>query len=87
MRYLKVRDRTSFACALVSAAVGLEVTNGIVRDARVALGGVGPMPWRLPHVEAALRGQRLEPDTLQAAAALSGRRCHLAPGAITSKSI
>jgi xanthine dehydrogenase YagS FAD-binding subunit len=70
--YLKVRDRTSFAFALVSAAVGLDVSNGVVHDARVALGGVGPMPWRLPHVEAALRGQRLEPATLQQAATLAG---------------
>jgi xanthine dehydrogenase YagS FAD-binding subunit len=70
--YLKVRDRTSFAFALVSAAVGLDVSNGVVRDARVALGGVGPMPWRLPHVEAALRGQRLEPARLQEAAARAG---------------
>jgi xanthine dehydrogenase YagS FAD-binding subunit len=70
--YLKVRDRTSFAFALVSAAVGLEVSNGVVRDARVALGGVGPMPWRLPHVEEALRGKRLEPATLQQAAARAG---------------
>jgi xanthine dehydrogenase YagS FAD-binding subunit len=70
--YLKVRDRTSFAFALVSAAVGLDVSNGAIRDARVALGGVGPMPWRLPHVEDALRGQRLTPAALQEAAARAG---------------
>jgi xanthine dehydrogenase YagS FAD-binding subunit len=67
--YLKVRDRTSFAFALVSVAVGLDVSNGVVRDARVALGGVGPMPWRLPQVETALRGRRLEPAALHEAAA------------------
>jgi xanthine dehydrogenase YagS FAD-binding subunit len=70
--YVKVRDRTSFAFALVSAAVGLDVLNGVIRGARVALGGVGPMPWRLPKVEAALRGQRLEPAALEAAAARAG---------------
>jgi xanthine dehydrogenase YagS FAD-binding subunit len=70
--YLKVRDRTSFAFALVSAAAALDVANGTIRDARVALGGVGPMPWRLPQVEAALRGQRATPDGLQAAAAKAG---------------
>jgi xanthine dehydrogenase YagS FAD-binding subunit len=70
--YLKVRDRASFAFALVSAAVGLDVAKGVIRDARVALGGVGPMPWRLPHVESALRGQRLSPDALEAAAARTG---------------
>lgn len=70
--YLKVRDRTSFSFALVSAAVGLDVANGAIRDARVALGGVGPMPWRLPRVEAALRGQRAEPAVLRAAADRAG---------------
>ena len=70
--YVKVRDRTSFAFALVSAAVGLTVTDGVVRDARVALGGVGPMPWRLPHVEAALRGQRVSSAVFEAAAARAG---------------
>jgi xanthine dehydrogenase YagS FAD-binding subunit len=70
--YLKVRDRTSFAFALVSAAVGLDIANHEIRDARVALGGVGPMPWRLPHVEEALRGKRAEPATFEAAAARAG---------------
>jgi xanthine dehydrogenase YagS FAD-binding subunit len=70
--YVKVRDRTSFAFALVSAAVGLDISDGVIRDARVALGGVGPMPWRLPHVEEALRGQRALPDIFQAAAAKAG---------------
>lgn len=70
--YVKVRDRTSFAFALVSAAVGLDVADGTIRDARVALGGVAPKPWRLPEVEAALRGKHLEPAVLQAAAARAG---------------
>ena len=70
--YVKVRDRTSFAFALVSAAAGLDVSDGVIRDARVALGGVGPMPWRLPHVEAALRGKRMDDPALKAAAQLAG---------------
>ena len=59
--YLKVRDRASFEFALVSAAVGLDIENGRIRDARIAMGGVGTKPWRMPAVEDALRGQ--EPDT------------------------
>jgi len=66
--YLKVRDRTSFAFALCSAAVGLDVDDGVVRDARVAVGGVAPTPWRLPHAEEVLRGRRLDLATLEAAA-------------------
>jgi xanthine dehydrogenase YagS FAD-binding subunit len=78
--YVKVRDRTSFAFALVSAAVGLDISNNQIRDARVALGGVGPMPWRLPRVEAALRGETANATTLQAAAALSGNGAQIASG-------
>ncbi len=71
--YLKVRDRTSFAFALVSAAVALAVQEGVVRDARVALGGVGTMPWRVPEVEAALRGQHVGDDLYQTAAEAIGK--------------
>ena len=70
--YVKVRDRTSFSFALVSAAVGLDVVDGVIRDARVALGGVAPMPWRLAAVEDMLRGQQMTPATLEAAAAKAG---------------
>jgi xanthine dehydrogenase YagS FAD-binding subunit len=55
--YLKIRDRLSYAFALVSVAAGLEIENGIVREARLALGGVASKPWRDPAAEAALRGQ------------------------------
>lgn len=55
--YLKVRDRASFVFALVSAAVGLDIENGQIREARVAMGGVGTKPWRIPAVEESLRGQ------------------------------
>jgi xanthine dehydrogenase YagS FAD-binding subunit len=55
--YLKIRDRLSYAFALVSVAVGLELDGEIVTEARLALGGVAHKPWRDTAVEAALRGQ------------------------------
>jgi xanthine dehydrogenase YagS FAD-binding subunit len=55
--YRKVRDRASFAFALVSVAAALDVADGAVRDVRVALGGVAPRPWRATVAEAALRGR------------------------------
>ena len=55
--YLKIRDRLSYAFALVSVAVGLELDGGTIRDARFALGGVAHKPWRKPEAEAALRGK------------------------------
>jgi xanthine dehydrogenase YagS FAD-binding subunit len=70
-RYVKVRDRASFEFALVSAAVALETDGGIVREARVAAGGVAPRPWRLPQVEAALRNQPATEQTFRAAADLA----------------
>ena len=55
--YLKVRDRQSYEFALCSAAVALDLSGGIVRAARVAAGGVGTVPWRLPAVERRLTGR------------------------------
>jgi xanthine dehydrogenase YagS FAD-binding subunit len=69
--YLKLRDRASFEFALVSAAVALDMDGDRIRQARVALGGVGTKPWRVPQVEAALAGASLEPATLRRAAALA----------------
>jgi xanthine dehydrogenase YagS FAD-binding subunit len=54
--YRKVRDRASYAFALVSVAAALDVADGVVRDVRIALGGVAPVPWRATRAEAALRG-------------------------------
>ena len=54
--YRKVRDRASYAFALVSVAAALDVTDGVVRDVRIALGGVAPRPWRAAKAEAVLRG-------------------------------
>jgi xanthine dehydrogenase YagS FAD-binding subunit len=69
-RYLKVRDRASFAFALASAAVALDVAEGTVRAARVALGGVATKPWRSLEIEQALVGQAATPATFERAAAL-----------------
>ena len=55
--YLKIRDRLSYAFALVSVAVGLELEGDIIKEGRFALGGVAHKPWRDPQAEAALRGQ------------------------------
>jgi xanthine dehydrogenase YagS FAD-binding subunit len=55
--YLKIRDRLSYAFALVSVAAGLELDGGNIREARFALGGVAHRPWRNAEAEAALRGK------------------------------
>jgi len=55
-RYRKVRDRASYAFALVSVAAALDVAGGVVRDVHIALGGVAPVPWRAARAEAVLRG-------------------------------
>jgi xanthine dehydrogenase YagS FAD-binding subunit len=71
--YLKVRDRASFEFAVVSAAVALDMDGARIRQARVALGGVGTKPWRVPRVEAALAGASLDPAALRRAAALAAQ--------------
>lgn len=55
--YLKLRDRASYAFALVSVAVGLELEGDVVKDVRIALGGVAHKPWRKPEAEALLMGK------------------------------
>ena len=55
--YLKIRDRMSYAFALVSVAAALDLDGGTIREARLALGGVAHKPWRVPAAEAALRGK------------------------------
>lgn len=66
--YLKVRDRASYEFALVSVAAALDVSGGSIREARVALGGVAPVPWRSHAAEAALTGQPATAATFAAAA-------------------
>jgi xanthine dehydrogenase YagS FAD-binding subunit len=68
-RYLKVRERTSYAFAVVSAAAGLQIERGTIREARLALGGVAPKPWRCRAAEEMLAGNRPGPDVFARAAA------------------
>ena len=76
--YLKVRDRESYAFAAASAAVALDIQGGVVREARIALGGVATVPWRAKDAEAALAGQQLDEAsaTRAAAVAFQGARTH-----------
>ncbi len=66
--YRKVRDRASYAFALVSVAAALELDGNTVKDVRLALGGVAHKPWRAWKAEAALRGQAATPENFRAAA-------------------
>ncbi len=67
--YLKVRDRNSYAFALVSVAAVVDLDeSGMMREVRLALGGVAHKPWRATKAEHALRGKKPEPATLRAAA-------------------
>lgn len=66
--YLKIRDRSSFEFALASAAVALDLRDGRVHSARIAVGGVGTRPWRLTAVEDALCRKEPTPEHVQAAA-------------------
>jgi xanthine dehydrogenase YagS FAD-binding subunit len=74
--YLKVRDRASYAFALASAAIALDMAGGTVRTARIALGGVATVPWRAKAAEEALRRKALDDQTIGAAAeaAFAGAR-------------
>jgi CO/xanthine dehydrogenase FAD-binding subunit len=65
--YLKVRERVSYEFALTSAAAALVAEDGVIAEARVALGGVGTIPWRSPEAEAVLRGAAATSQTFQAA--------------------
>ncbi|HVV08368.1 xanthine dehydrogenase family protein subunit M [Amycolatopsis sp.] len=67
-RYRKIRDRASYAFALVSVAVVLEVHEGTVRDARVAFGGLAHKPWRAYRAEDVLRGAQATDETFRRAA-------------------
>jgi xanthine dehydrogenase YagS FAD-binding subunit len=68
--YLKIRDRLSYAFALVSVAAALELDGGRVKEARLALGGVAHKPWRSSEAETALRGQVTDELALSRAADL-----------------
>jgi xanthine dehydrogenase YagS FAD-binding subunit len=66
--YLKIRDRESYEFALSSAALALDLDGDRIRDARIAVGGVGTRPWNLPKVREALLGKPLNQETFAAAA-------------------
>jgi xanthine dehydrogenase YagS FAD-binding subunit len=76
--YLKVRDRASYAFALVSVAAALDIKEGAVQDAALALGGVAHKPWRVPQAETLLIGRPLDLQSMQAAAdaVLQGAQPH-----------
>jgi len=67
-RYLKVRERTSYAFAVVSAAAALRIDNGVIAEARLALGGVAMKPWRARAAEPVLAGQRADAALFRRAA-------------------
>jgi xanthine dehydrogenase YagS FAD-binding subunit len=71
--YLKVRDRASYAFALVSVAAALDLRDGVIRSARIALGGVAHKPWRATEAEVALNGRRMDVAAFEQAAALALR--------------
>ncbi|GGE45037.1 FAD-binding molybdopterin dehydrogenase [Primorskyibacter flagellatus] len=70
-RYLKVRDRTSFAFATASAAAGLRMEHGRIAEARLALGAVAAKPWRVAEAEAVLIGQTPDADLFDRAATIA----------------
>ena len=74
--YHKVLDREAWTHAVVSAAVILDMNGEVCRSARIVLGGVAPIPWRLPEVEKMLAGQRITPELAAQAgeAAVAGAR-------------
>jgi xanthine dehydrogenase YagS FAD-binding subunit len=66
--YRKVRDRASYAFALVSVAAAIDVADGMVRDVRIAFGGVAHVPWRATKAESVLRGAAATEEIFQQAA-------------------
>jgi xanthine dehydrogenase YagS FAD-binding subunit len=78
--YLKIRDRASYAFALVSVAAALDVADGTIRTARIALGGVAHKPWRATAVEEQLAGKRLDADVLRNAAKAVVAEARALPG-------
>ena len=69
--YLKIRDRSSYAFALVSVAAALELKDGVINNARLAMGGVAHKPWRLTAVEAFLKGKQANAANFEEAAKLA----------------
>ena len=74
--YAKVMDREAWTHAVVSAAIALEIEDGVCRSAGIALGGVAPIPWHLPRVENMLVGQRLTRELAAEAGKAAVVRAH-----------
>ena len=66
--FVKVRDRESYEFAVASAAVVLDLADGLVRSSRIALGGMATMPWRAELAEDTLRGKPVDERTTRTAA-------------------
>jgi xanthine dehydrogenase YagS FAD-binding subunit len=66
--YLKIRDRNSYAFALVSVATGLELEGGMIKEARLALGGLAHKPWRIRNAESYLQGKAASDENFLEAA-------------------
>jgi xanthine dehydrogenase YagS FAD-binding subunit len=79
-RYLKVRDRASYEFALVSTAAALHIEGGVIREVRLAAGGVGTRPWRLRACEDALIGNAPDRQAFEAAAQLAIQGARPLPG-------
>lgn len=71
VHYLKVRDRSSYAFALVSVAAGLDIQNNIIKNATLAMGGVAHKPWRLTEAEEYLKGKTVSEITFKHAGDLA----------------
>jgi xanthine dehydrogenase YagS FAD-binding subunit len=71
VHYLKVRDRSSYAFALVSVAVALHIDNGIIKESRLAMGGVAHKPWRLTETENFLKGKNISESVFKEAGEMS----------------
>ncbi len=71
VHYLKIRDRASYAFALVSVAAALNLNGNTIKDARLAMGGVAHKPWRLNEAEKALIGKQASEDTFRQAAEIA----------------
>jgi xanthine dehydrogenase YagS FAD-binding subunit len=71
VHYLKIRDRSSYAFALVSVAVALEISNGMIQNARLAMGGVAHKPWRLLDAEKFLAGKKITAGSFTEAAKIA----------------
>jgi xanthine dehydrogenase YagS FAD-binding subunit len=77
--YQKIRDRASYAFALASAAVALDIQGDLVRDARIAIGGVATRPWRARDAEQSLIGRRLDESAARHAGELAYVNAHTTP--------